>query len=104
MIKLYPEELLKVASRVIWFKPPYEGLKDPIYFLCYVMQFAVTEDILIVKKYFNEENFKIALNKAYPGILDKRSWAYWNLKILHTQNRPMPQRFQYPQYPKGSEL
>jgi hypothetical protein len=32
-------ELLAVAERVVWFKPPAEALADPIHFLAYVMTY-----------------------------------------------------------------
>lgn len=30
-------ELLRVAKRVVWFKPPEETLRDPVFFLNHVM-------------------------------------------------------------------
>ena len=33
-----------------------------------------------------------ALDHAPPGIIDKRSWAYWNLKIGRFPAPPLPQR------------
>jgi hypothetical protein len=57
------------------------------------MQYAVTEDVITVQKYFKESEFKHALLHANPGVMDSRSWAYWNLKYFHTNKCPKPTRF-----------
>ena len=46
-MKPLPEtpELLAVAERVVWFKPPSEALADPVHFLAHVMTFGTTEDL-----------------------------------------------------------
>jgi len=88
----FTPELLDVASCVVWFKPPEETLGNKIHFLCYLMQYGLPEDILTTQKYYSTEDFKEALDNAYPGILDKRSWAYWNLIIFGTPDKPMPKR------------
>ena len=89
----YPSELLQIARNVVWFKPAEATLNDSVYFLCYLMQYGLTEDVIKVRKFYSDSEFKSALTHAYPGILDKRSWSYWNLKIFHDPNRPMPRRF-----------
>jgi len=93
MKKKLPNQLLAIAKRVVWFKKPEETLKDPIYFLCYLMQYGLTKDVITAKKNFTKADFKNALINAYPGILDKRSWAYWNLILFQNPNhRPIPKR------------
>lgn len=86
------EELKSVAARVVWFKTPEETLSDSVYFLCYLMRHGLPEDVIIARRYFTDGDFKQALNKAYPGIFDRPSWAYWNLLLFNMPDRPMPQR------------
>jgi len=92
MKKKYSQELVEVAKHVVWFKTPEETLKDQTFFLCYLMQYGLTRDVLTVKKYFSDTDFKKALTNAYPGILDQRSWAYWNLVFFHDPNKSIPRR------------
>ncbi|MEM9088791.1 MAG: hypothetical protein AAGC93_08620 [Cyanobacteria bacterium P01_F01_bin.53] len=86
------EELKSLAARVVWFKTPEEALSDPVYFLCYLMRYGVPEDVSVARRYFTDSDFKQALNNAYPGIFDRPSWAYWNLMLFDTPDRPMPVR------------
>jgi hypothetical protein len=38
------------------------------------------------------DDFQEALEHAPPGIIDKRSWAYWNVMFGRYPAPPMPQR------------
>jgi len=46
-VKPLPEtpELLAVAERVVWFKPPAEALAGPVHFLAHVMTYGTVEDL-----------------------------------------------------------
>ena len=48
----HPDELLKVAHEVVWFKEPERSLADPSFFLAHVMTYGTIEEIAVVKKYF----------------------------------------------------
>jgi hypothetical protein len=72
-------DLLGLAPRVIWFEPPEQALADPVRFLAYVMAYGTTEDIAVVRRYIDRNDFREALEHAPPGIMDARSWAYWNI-------------------------
>ena len=85
-------ELLKVAARVVWFKPPAETLADPPYFLAHVMTYGTVEDLRALEGVAGEREFAEALEQAPPGIFDPRSWAYWNLKCGRSPAPPLPQR------------
>jgi hypothetical protein len=85
-------DLLAVAPRVIWFEPPEKALADPIRFLAYLMTRGTLEEIAIVRRYLDLDDFREALEHAPPGIIDERSWAYWNAMIGRYPAPPMPQR------------
>lgn len=85
-------QLLNVARRVVWFKEPNEALADPIHFLAHVMTYGTIEDLKIVREVVSENTFCEVLQQAGPGIFDKRSWAYWNLKCGKTPPPPLPDR------------
>jgi hypothetical protein len=85
-------ELLAVAERVVWFKPPAEALADPIHFLAHVMTYGTIEDLRALAGVVTPDDFREALDNAPPGIFDARSWAYWHLKLGRTPVPPLPIR------------
>ena len=85
-------DLLDVAPRVVWFEPPDTALANPIRFLAYLMTYGTLEDIAVVRRYLDLDDFREALEQAPPGIFDERSWAYWNVMIGRYPTPPMPRR------------
>jgi hypothetical protein len=85
-------DLLRVAPRVIWFEPPEEALANPVRFVAYLMTYGTLEDIKVVRRYLGLNDFREALEQAPPGIIDPRSWAYWNTVTGRYPVPPMPRR------------
>ncbi len=85
-------DLLRIAPRVIWFEAPERALADPIRFLVYVMTYGTEDEIAVVRRYVDLDGFREALDRAPPGIMDERSWAYWNAMTGRYPAPPMPQR------------
>ena len=85
-------ETESVARRVVWFEPPAEALADPIRFMAYAMASATHEDMKTLRRYVSDEDFREALDHAPPGIIDARSWAYWNSKLGRYPPPPLPKR------------
>lgn len=85
-------EIDALAQRMIWFESPDKALADPIRFMAYVMAHATPEDLTVVRRYLSEDDFREALDKAPPGIIDPRSWAYWNSRFGRYPPPPMPRR------------
>ncbi len=85
-------ELLAVAERVVWFRPPAEALSDPVHFLAHVMTYGTVDDLRALDGIVGPDDFREALNSAPPGVFDKRSWAYWNLKYGRGFDVPLPIR------------
>jgi hypothetical protein len=85
-------DLLRVAPRVLWFEPPERALADPARFLTCVLTYATTEEISVVRRYVELDDFRQALEHAPPGIMDERSWAYWNIVTGRDPVPPMPRR------------
>lgn len=93
-MKLLPinEELKSLARQLVWFEPPEDALAWPARFLAYAFAYATHEQMNVLRRYLGEEDFRAALAEAPPGIIDARSWAYWNRKFGRTPVPPMPQR------------
>ena len=81
-----------LARRVVWFEEPAEALEDPIRFMAYAMKHATHDDMKALRRYVSDDDFREALDKAPPGIIDPRSWAYWNAKMGRYPSPPLPQR------------
>src|SRR6516162_9581814 len=90
-IPLNPETQT-VATKVIWFESAEDALADPIRFMAYAMTYALPEDMRAIRRYVSDDDFREALDHAPPGIIDPRSWAYWNSKMGRYPPPPMPRR------------
>jgi hypothetical protein len=86
------DDLLRVAPHVVWFEPAERALADPVRFLAYVMTYATPEEIAVVRRYVDLDAFREALEHAPPGVMDERSWAYWNVMTGRYPVPPMPRR------------
>ena len=89
---IYSEELLAVAKRIFCFGTPEEALEFPKRFLTYAMTHASDEDIEILRKYFNDDDFKATLDDPAPGIFDQSSWGKWSERYNRIPIPPLPRR------------
>lgn len=85
-------DLLEIAPRVIWFESPEQALADPIRFLAYVMTYGTLEDVAVMRRHVDEGAFAEVIADAPPGIMDERSWAYWNVMAGKDIIPPLPVR------------
>ncbi len=85
-------ETMEAARRIIWFEEPESALADPIRFMAYAMTYARHQDMRVIRQYVSDNEFRQALDHAPPGIIDPRSWAYWNLKMGRFPPPPLPKR------------
>ena len=85
-------DLLRVARRVVWFKPPKDALSQPIHFLAHVMTYGTAEDIAVLSGVVGRDDWCDVLDHAPPGVFDPRSWAYWNLVCGRRPPPPLPTR------------
>jgi hypothetical protein len=85
-------QTVEVANRIIWFEEPEKALADPIRFMAYAMTYARHKDMRVLRQYVSDDEIREALDAAPPGIIDPRSWAYWNLKMGRFPPPPMHKR------------
>lgn len=83
---------LEIARRVVWLGDPEKTLGEPILFLAYAMTYACHEDMRVIRRYVSDDDFREALDKAPPGIIDPRSWAYWHVRMGRFPPPPLPKR------------
>jgi hypothetical protein len=53
---------------------------------------ALPEDMRALRRYVLDDEMREALDHAPPGIIDPRSWAYWNTKMHQYPAPPIPVR------------
>jgi hypothetical protein len=70
-----------LARRLVWFEEPAEALSDTVRFVAYALARATHEDMNILRAFLTGDDLREALDHAPPGIIDPRSWAYWNSKL-----------------------
>jgi hypothetical protein len=88
----HTSELLSAARRIVWFKPPEEALARPVELLAYAMKHATDEDMALLLDHVGESGLREAIDNAPPGIIDPRSWSYWNARIGRFPPPPAPRR------------
>lgn len=81
-----------IARRVVWFEEPQQALADPVRFMAYAFAHATHADMKVLRDLLGEEDLRQALRDAPPGIIDPRSWAFWNSKLGCWPPPPIPQR------------
>jgi len=87
-----PPDLQTVAKRVVWFKTPEDTLQDAKLFLAHVMTYGTLSDIATTLQYFSEVDFEAVINDPPPGVFDRRSWTYWNVRYHREPVPPLPTR------------
>jgi hypothetical protein len=85
-------DIVELAPRVIWFEQADQSLQNPVRFLAYAMRYATHEDMATIRKYLTDQDFLMMLDQIPPGIVDGRSWAYWNAVFDRFPTPPMPVR------------
>ena len=90
-IPLTPE-IEAVARRLMWFEEPKKALLDVARFAAYAFARATHEDMKILRAYLTDDDLREALDHAPPGVIDPRSWAYWNSRLGRYPAPPPPAR------------
>lgn len=85
-------DFLRLAKRIVWFEEPETALAEPIRFTAYALRYATAEDMRLVLSHIGQDGLRDALDEAPPGIIDPRSWAYWNTMVGRYPTPPMPVR------------
>jgi hypothetical protein len=91
-------EFLRAARRIVWFESPEQALGDPLKLMAYALKHSTDEDMALLLQHVGLDGLKEALNNAPPGIIDPRSWSYWNAKAGRYPAPPIPSRQFGPPY------
>ena len=90
---MHPDpELLAAARRVVWFKDPLQTLRNEVFFLNRVMTYGDVQDVVTIRKHFDDDALRDSFRNAHPGVFDPRSWAYWHAVLGVSPALAMPVR------------
>ncbi len=85
-------EIKRVALRCVWFQDVDEALADPIHFIAHVLTYGAHEDLKTLRNQVSDDELRLVLNQAPPGIFDARSWSYWHRMLGQDTVPPLPAR------------
>jgi hypothetical protein len=74
----YPEPLLRLARKVVWYDAPEEALADLPSFLANLMAYGSPADIAVGEQYIPETEFRKVLANAPAGIFALDAWKRWH--------------------------
>ena len=96
------DETGTIARHVVWFEPPDRALRDPVRFMAYALTYARAEEMAVLRRYVSDVDLKEVLDRAPAGIMDPRSWSYWNAVVGRWPAPPLPARVLNPVPRPGS--
>jgi hypothetical protein len=88
---LYPEELVRVAKKVVWYHSPEVALADLTTFLTQLMVYGSPTDVTVVERYVPLEEFRKVLENAPAGVFTNDSWQRWHERF-GMPALPLPRR------------
>jgi hypothetical protein len=88
----YPEELLRVAKKVVWYDRPQQTLGDLKTFLTHLMVYGSEADVSVVERYVPEEEFRRVLETAPAGVFTPEAWERWHERFGMMPVPPLPRR------------
>lgn len=94
----YPEELLRVAKKVVWYDRPEQTLDDLKTFLTHLMVYGSSTDVAIAEQYIPEDEFRRALENASAGVFTQEAWTRWHQRFGLVPVPLLPRR----RFPDGS--
>ena len=74
----YPEELLRVANKVVWYDRPEETLGDLKTFLTHLMVYGSPADVAVAEGYVPQDEFRRVLEDAPAGVFTPEAWKWWH--------------------------
>ena len=77
----YPDELLRVAQKAVWFDPPERTLADVPTFLAHLMVYGSPADISVVERWVPDAEFRKALQDAPAGVFTEEAWRRWQSRF-----------------------
>lgn len=84
--------LRDLARRLVWWREPDAALADPRRFLAQAMTDANLDEMRFLREVYGDDALRSVLEDPPPGVFDRRSWAYWHVKLGYDTVPPLPVR------------
>jgi hypothetical protein len=81
-----------LAKKYVWWEEPARAIARGSLLLCQLMQLGTWDDVQGARRLLGDDAFKRALDEAPPGVLDAKSWNYWNRFLGRVPTPAMPER------------
>lgn len=88
----HPPELIELARRLVWFKPPEETLAWPALLAAHFYEYGTWDDWGLLRRHWGDGRLRDLMAETPPGIVSPRSWNWWNLVYRPEAPLPMPVR------------
>ena len=86
------DALRVVAARVIWFEDAEEAVTDVARFVAYAMTYGTYREMMVLRTRLSDDDLRVAMILAPPGVFDARSWAYWHVRLGAFDVPPLPEK------------
>ena len=83
---------LSLARELVWFEPPETVLTRPIFLLAYAFVRGTPSHLALLRRYFSDDDLRYALDRAPIGVIDHKSWHYWQAYLGRNPVPPLPER------------
>ena len=93
----YPDDLLRIARKVVWYDRPEQTLADLDTFLAHLMVYGSASDVAVSGQYVPADEFRRALGNAPAGLFTREAWQKWH-EQFGMPVPPLPRRH----FPDGS--
>jgi hypothetical protein len=97
LTKPYPQDLLRIAKKVVWYDSPERTLGDLDTFLSHLMVYGTSGDAAVTRQYVPAEEFRRVLENAPAGVFTQEDWQKWH-EHFGMPVPPLPRR----RFPDGS--
>lgn len=94
----YPQDLIRIARKVVWYDSPEETLADLPTFLAHVMVYGSPADVATVERHIPPKEFSNVLANAPAGVFTQEAWTKWHERFGMVPVPPLPRR----RFPDGS--
>lgn len=84
--------LRDLARRLVWWQEPDAALADRRRFLAQAMTDADLDEMWFIREVCGDDALRAVLADPPLGVFDRRSWAYWHVKLGDGGVPPMPVR------------
>ena len=86
------DRAVSMAQKYVWWKPPAEALAEPVLLVAQMMTMGTLEDVQWMLSCTSSDELRAVLRDPPVGVINGRSWTYWQRRLNGDPIPPMPTR------------